>query len=124
MTPGIQNPEKSNTHSAALVSAQEIAKIRTNESRCAEGTYVRVPLEVLVDEPEGSDDGYDGKETRYDPPYIMRYNDPTQTTHDQYMGSRNTWGRQTDSSPSHCTYLGIRPCRAGKEKVPSPGPWA
>lgn len=27
---------------------------------------------MLVDEPEGSDDGYDGKETRYDPPYIMR----------------------------------------------------
>ena len=48
-------------------------------TRCAEGTYVRVPLEVLVDEPEGRDDGYEGKETGYDPPYIMRYNDPTQT---------------------------------------------
>lgn len=44
------------------------------------GTYVSVPLEVLVDEPEGSDDGYDGKETSYDPPDIMRYNVPYRHT--------------------------------------------
>ena len=61
-------------------------------TRCAEGTYVRVPLEVLVDEPEGSDDGYDGKETRYDPPYIMRCNDPTETHNQSTGSSRETRG--------------------------------
>ena len=69
---------------------QAMAKIRTRRlgwrsKARAEGTYVGVPLEVLVDEPEGSDDGYDGKETRYDPPDIMRYNVPSIQAHNQSM---------------------------------------
>ena len=43
------------------------------EVRCAERTYVSVPLEMLVDEPEGDDGGDDGEETRYNPPNVMGY---------------------------------------------------
>jgi hypothetical protein len=31
-----------------------------------------IPLEMLVDKPEGSDNSYDGKYSGYKPPYIMR----------------------------------------------------
>jgi hypothetical protein len=36
-------------------------------------TYNGVPLEMLVDEPKGSDRGYDSEETGYNPTHIMRY---------------------------------------------------
>jgi hypothetical protein len=35
-------------------------------------THVSIPLEMLVDEPGGSDNSDDGKYSRYNPSYIMR----------------------------------------------------
>ena len=37
-------------------------------------TYIGIPLEVLVDEPEGRDGSYQGEEARHEPSDIMRYN--------------------------------------------------
>ena len=69
---------------------------------------------MLVDEPEGGDDGYDGKESRHDPPDIMRYDVPY----------RDTISPSSRTLITHWTYVGIRLCRAGKERVPSVMPWA
>ncbi len=68
------NAAKQITYSVALVST----RIRSR-SELAEGgerrkrTYNGVPLEMLVDEPKGSDRGYDSEETGYNPTHIMRY---------------------------------------------------
>ena len=36
-------------------------------------TYISVPLEMLVDEPEGNDGGHDSEAAGYKPPSIMGY---------------------------------------------------
>lgn len=68
--------QKRRTYSVALVSRKATAKIRTESklksSRRPEWTYISVPLEMLVDEPEGGDIGYEGEETGNNPPDIMR----------------------------------------------------
>jgi hypothetical protein len=51
---------------------------RDQNGVCQEGeeretTYNGVPLEMLVDEPKGSDRGHDSEETGYNPTHIMRY---------------------------------------------------
>lgn len=69
------------TYSVALVSAQTIQKIRTGPCWKSGGggkmrrkrTYVSVPLEMLVDEPEGNDGGHDSEAAGYKPPSIMSY---------------------------------------------------
>lgn len=74
-------------------------------------THVGVPLEMLVDKPKGSDRGYDGKETGYNPTHIMRYEGlrPISSVREHNMATTN---------------LEIRHCRVEREKVPLQVPLA
>jgi hypothetical protein len=77
-------------------------------------TYNGVPLEMLVDEPKGSDRGYDSEETGYNPPHIMRYK----------IFESNQFCERTRADMTTTTYLEIPPCRVEREKVPFQVPLA
>jgi hypothetical protein len=70
---------------------------------------------MLVDEPKGSDRGYDGKETGYNPTHIMRY---------EVRFTSNQFCERTRADSMTTTDLEIRPCRVGREKVPFQVPLA
>ena len=73
-------------------------------------TYISVPLEMFVDEPEGNDGGHDSKAAGYKPSDIMRY--------EVYVQSILRENMRT------ITDLEIRYGHAEREKAPSGVPWA